>query len=171
LAGGDSVAASRLILAHGVTDTLQDIPGLAACWGLSVLHCPYCHGFEVADRRLGLLIRHGAELHLARLFLDWSHDLTFFTNGAPVDDTVREGLVELSVKLVETAVLRLDHQDGQLRAVVTADSKVPIDALFAHPASTFSSHIGIDLGCAIEEGPLGPYYSVDNRRQTSVAGV
>lgn len=170
-AEGDRLQARKLILAHGVSDQLAPIPGLAECWGRTVLHCPYCHGFEVADRRLGMLVRHGMELQLARLYREWSSQLTMFSNGAVVDELVREGLDELGVPLVEGLVLRIDHEDGQLQAVVTADEEVQLDALFAPAPTEFTSRIGIDLGCAVDEGPVGPFFVTDGHGLTSIAGV
>lgn len=171
LDNGGTLQGRLLILAHGVSDQLAPIPGLAECWGRTVLHCPYCHGFEVADRRLGMLVRRGMELQLARLYREWSNQLTLFSNGAIIDDLVREGLDALGVPLVESLVLRLEHEDGQLRAVVAADEEVQLDALFAPAPTDFTSRIGIDLGCATEEGPVGPFYTVDSHGLTSIEGV
>ncbi|HEV7277308.1 MAG TPA: NAD(P)/FAD-dependent oxidoreductase [Devosiaceae bacterium] len=170
-ADGDTVRGRKLILAHGVSDQLAPIPGLAECWGRTVLHCPYCHGFEMADRRLGMLVRRGMELQLARLYRDWSSQLTMFSNGAIVDDLVRAGLDELGVPLVESLVLRIDHEEGHLKAVETADEQVQLDALFAPAPTDFTSRIGIDLGCAVDEGPVGPFFTTDGHGLTSVDGV
>ena len=169
--GGDELEGRRLILAHGLVDRLEAIPGMAECWGRTVLHCPYCHGYELAGRRLGFMVRAGDELYLARFYGEWSRDLTLFSNGAPVDPLVQEGLAELGVRLVETAILRFDHTHGRLRAVVAADGRIPIDALFAHPPAGFSSTLGVDLGCAAQDGPFGPYFTVDSNQQTTVEGV
>lgn len=170
-AKGETVEARKLILAHGVRDELAPIPGLAECWGRTVLHCPYCHGFEVAEQRLGMLVRHGMELQLARLYREWSRQLTMFSNGTVVDELVREGLDDLGVPLVEGLVLRIDHEDGQLRSVVTADEEVQLDALFAPAPTSFTSRIGIDLGCSVDEGPVGPFFTTDGHGLTSVEGV
>ena len=85
---GEKHTASRLILATGVVDELADLPGLRERWGISVLHCHYCHGFEVASRRLGLLATSERSLPAALLLPDWSDDVTLFTNGVltPTDD-------------------------------------------------------------------------------------
>lgn len=171
-AAGDTVRARKLILAHGVSDQLAPIPGLAECWGRTVLHCPYCHGFEVADQRLGMLVRHGMELQLARMYREWSSQLTMFSNGTIVDDLVRDGLEELGVSLVEGLVLRLEHEGAQLRSVVTANEEVQLDALFAPAPTDFTSRIGIDLGCRVDAGPVGPFFTTDGGHGlTSVEGV
>ena len=82
LASGATLAARRLVLATGIVDELADLPGLRERWGVTVLHCPYCHGYEVADRRLGVLAVSEMSLHQALLLPDWSADVTLFLNGA-----------------------------------------------------------------------------------------
>ena len=79
--GGEAFAASRILLSYGVTDQFPNIPGFAECWGNTVIHCPYCHGYEVADGRLGLLYSSPNSLHGTVLLKEWSSDLTLFTNG------------------------------------------------------------------------------------------
>lgn len=80
LADGKCVAAQTLILAFGLHDTLPDIPGLSNRWGTSVLHCPYCHGFEFSDRQLGVLYRSEMSIHQAQLITEWG-PTTLFLNG------------------------------------------------------------------------------------------
>lgn len=171
LATQEKLAARRLILAHGVTDSVDTIPGLAECWGKTALHCPYCHGFEVADRPLGLLLREGDFLHLARFFSEWTGNLTLFATGAPVDPTVRAALDDMQVKLVEAAVTRFDHQDGVLKSVVTTAGPVPLDAIFVHAPISFSTNLGVQLGCETKPGAVGDFFLVDHFQQTSIPGI
>lgn len=169
LASGESLQARRLILAHGVTDTLPDVPGLWECWGRTVLHCPYCHGYEVADRKLGALVPPQFLGHVAPLYAEWSQDLTLFSNGQPVDDETRAGLKK---PLIETPVARIEHEGDQIRAVILADGhRVPIDALFVPPSTKPSSPIAASLGCEFAEAHNGPYVVVDPMQRTSVEGV
>lgn len=172
LAGGEALGARYLILAYGMTDDLSVMPrGAGECWGKSLFFCPYCHGFEVADRRLGLLLRHGDALELSRFYREWTHDFTLFTNGAQVDPLVRRTLADEGVAIVDDTIMALEHDEGNLRVVATAAGSVPMDALFSHPPALFSTSIGVDLGCATREGNLGPYFEVDHRQQTSVPGI
>lgn len=171
LASHQQLAARRLIIAHGVTDDTGGIPGMAECWGRTVLHCPYCHGYEVADRRLGLMLREGDIPHLARFFSEWTHDLTLFANGAPVDPVVRAALTDMKVKLVEEALVRFDHRDGVLQSVVTTAGSTPLDAIFVHAPIQLASNIGIQLGCETKAGMAGDFLLVDHLQQTSIAGV
>lgn len=171
-ASGKRLEGRRIVLAYGVVDQLDRIPGLAECWGRTVLHCPYCHGYEVAGRRLGLLVRNGSEVRLAQLYRDWTDDLTLFTAGAPIDPTVHETLEQMGVGIVPETIMRLDNAYGDLRSVVTASRSVELDALFAHPPYDFASPVGLDLGCGVIEFPDGSRgILVDESHETSVKGV
>ena len=171
LDSGIRLASRKLILAHGMADDLGILPGVEACWGKTVFFCPYCHGFEVADRKLGLLLRHGDALDLARFYKEWTSDFTLFTNGAPIDDIVRQTLAGMQVKIIDDTVLNLDHADGELRAVGTAAGPVPLDALFTHPPVRFTTNLGVELGCNTKDGALGKFFAVDHEQQTTIAGV
>jgi len=171
LASHQQLAARRLIIAHGVTDDTSGIPGMAECWGKTVLHCPYCHGYEVADRRLGLMLRDGDILDRARFFREWTSDLTLFSNGAPVDPIVRAALVDMRVKLVEEALVRFDHRAGALQSVVTTAGSTPLDAIFVHAPIRLASNLGIQLGCETKAGMAGDFFLVDHLQQTSIPGV
>ncbi len=81
LASGDVYSGARLVLATGIVDELPDIAGVRERWGRTVLHCPYCHGYEVADQRLGVLATSELSVHQALLIPDWSADVTLFTNN------------------------------------------------------------------------------------------
>jgi len=171
LASHQQLAARRLIIAHGVTDDTSGIPGMAECWGKTVLHCPYCHGYEVADRRLGLMLRDGDLLDRARFFQEWTSDLTLFANGGPVDPIVRAALADIGVKLVEEALVRFDHRDGVLQSVVTTAGSTPLDAIFVHAPIQLASNLGIQLGCETKAGMAGDFFLVDHLQQTSIPGV
>lgn len=163
---------SRLILATGVTDELADIPGLKERWGQSVLHCPYCHGYEVSGQRLGVLATGPMSFHQAMLIPDWG-PTTLFTNGVFEPDA--EQLAQLQVRGViieNTPVRSLSGEGSRLEAVQLADGRsVAIDALFTGSRLHPSSPLAEQLGCAYEEGPMGSYLKVDKMQQTSVPGV
>ena len=164
--------AQRLILAYGQTDTMLDLPGFAECWGNTVVPCPYCHGYEVANQRIGLLYSSPMSLHAASLIRDWSEAMTLFTNGQDVPDEERHTLAQRGIALVETPVTALAHDAGKLSAVVLADgTSVPLDTLFAHPKSAPSSDLHRTLGIETLDGPMGPYLKLDERYETSVKGV
>jgi thioredoxin reductase len=173
LASGGSVRARRLILATGVVDDLPDVAGLAERWGDTVLHCPYCHGYEVADGRLGVLAADETSVSKALLLRDWSADVTFFTNGTPEPDAEQRAALE--ARGVHTETRRLEALVGDapgLTGVRLRDGElVGLDALFATSRTRMASPLAERLGCAFDEGHFGPVVRTDARKETSVPGV
>jgi thioredoxin reductase len=168
---GEVRQAHILILAYGVTDQFPDLPGFAECWGKSVLHCPYCHGFEVAGRRWGALVPMQAISHAVPLYRDWTDDLTVFADGAELDTAAREIIDRCGAKIVAETIVKLEHDGGQVRAVHTAGGVHEVDALFAPSQTRPAADLAEQLGCTTVDGGMGPYLWADDRRQTSVPGV
>jgi thioredoxin reductase len=169
---GETLNARRLILSYGITDNFPAIPGFAECWGKSVLHCPYCHGFEVADQRLGLLYGSPLSLHMPSLLMDWTGDLTLFADGHDIPGVERQKFDQRGVKLVEARVAAFEHDNGQLSSIVLADGKsVPLDALFAHPRNAPAASLHDQLGVQTVETPLGLAIKLIDQFQTSVPGI
>ena len=172
LASGEILEARRLVLAFGLSDELPEIPGLAERWGNSVIHCPYCHGYEFSGQRLGVLLTAPLSLHQAMLVAEWG-PVTFYLNGqpAPSGDEAAE-LAKREIRIEQRAVRAL-HGDGtKLSAIELADgSQQPIDALYVSPRIRFNSDISGQLGCAMDETPVGTFIHTDAMKQTSVPGV
>jgi len=173
LATGENHKASRLILATGVVDELADLPGLRERWGTTVLHCHYCHGYEVASRRLGLLATSERSLQAALLLPDWSDDVILFTNGVltPTDDQLA-ALRARGVRVEPAAVEALLGPSPAITGVKLRDGRsVPLDALFTGSRTRMASPLAEQLGCAFDDGPTGPYIRTDASKQTTVPGV
>ncbi|MGO1070362.1 NAD(P)/FAD-dependent oxidoreductase [Lysobacter sp. CA199] len=164
--------ASRLILATGIRDELPAIAGMAERWGVSVLHCPYCHGYEVADRPLGVLANHALSAHQAALIPDWG-PTTYFTQAEFEPDPAQaEHLAQRGVSIERVPVVALLGTAPQLDGVRLADGRtIAVSALFTAPASAMASPLADQLGCEFEQGPLGRHIRVDEWKATSVAGV
>lgn len=173
LASGASLRARRLILATGVADDLPDVPGLAERWGVTVLHCPYCHGYEVADHRLGVLATSETSVHQALLLPDWSADVTLFTNGAfSPDADQRAALAARGVRVETRPVDALAGDAPGLAGVrLHGGDLVAVDALFTASRTRMASPLAERLGCALDEGHSGPVVRTDARKETSVPGV
>jgi len=172
LAGGEVLETRRIILTHGITDIMPETPGFAECWGKSVLHCPYCHGFEVADRRLGVLYFSPISAHVTSMLVDWTGDLTVFADGLPIEPDFRAWMARKGVKLVEPKVTRIVQQDGQLSAIGLEDgSEVGLDALFAGPRQRPSADFHLQLGLAMDPTPIGEVIRVNEMFETSTPGV
>ncbi|QPH54450.1 NAD(P)/FAD-dependent oxidoreductase [Pontivivens ytuae] len=171
-ATGRTLAARRLVLACGMRDLLPELDGLAACWGRTVLQCPYCHGYEMADRPTGILFTGAPSLHQARILGDWSDDLVLFANGHEIAAEDRADLAARGIDVVEPEVARLEQRDGRLVALHLADgSKVARDVLYMVSEAEPACDLARQLGCAHEDGPFGPYVAVDDVQMTSVPGI
>ncbi|RQT40452.1 NAD(P)/FAD-dependent oxidoreductase [Burkholderia contaminans] len=172
LADGSRANADRLILATGIRDELPALPGLAERWGVSVLHCPYCHGYEVSGQRLGVLASHPLSVHQAILIPDWG-PTTWFTQGVVDANEEEAALLDArGVRIERSPVVEILGDAPRIEALRLADGQVvPIDALFVGAHTAMASDLAQQLGCAFDDGPLGPVVRVDAMKQTSVAGV
>lgn len=169
----DSIhSAARLVLATGVVDELPDLPGLRAQWGSGVLHCPYCHGYEVAGGRLGVLAFHPMAAHQAELVSDWG-DVTFFANGiAELDDATCASFAARKVTVVKEPVAEILGERGSLDGVRLRDGRiVELDAVFTGVPNRQASELPAQLGCAFDPTPFGQIIRVDGMMQTTVPGV
>eukprot|EP01037_Dinobryon_pediforme_P028490 gene28490-31790_t len=172
LSSGLELRAKRLVLATGVTDILPDIPGMAERWGETVLHCPYCHGYEVRDHALGIIANHPMSAHQAALIPDWGPAI-YFTQGMYEPDPEQAALLaKRGVAIERTPVIALLGEVPSLRAVELADGRmIEVAAVFTAPRTRQTSAVAEDLGCALEEGPTGRFIKVDAWGLTSVPGV
>jgi thioredoxin reductase len=169
---GSVTAAARVVLAHGMRDLLPAIPGLQACWGVTAVQCPYCHGYELADRPTGILMTAPGLPHHVRLLRDWTADLTLLANGHALSDAEREEAHALGVRAAEGAVAALRHRAGQLEAARLANGgEVALGALYLVTRSEPAAPLADDLGLAMDEGPTGRFVKVDEMRRTSLPGV
>lgn len=168
--GGEVISARKLILAHGVVDSLPDIPGLAAEWGKRVAHCPYCHGYEFDGEPLGVLANSPVAVHQAMLVREWG-PTTLFLNGVvePTADEARE--LDAHGVVVETRKVEAVSSGAKLAVRLSGGATVEVAGLFTQPCARLASGIAEHLGCAMSDGPFGPFVSVDERKRTSVAGV
>jgi thioredoxin reductase len=169
LGDGDTVEARRLLLATGLVDELPPIDGLAALWGRSAFHCPYCHGFEASGRRLAVL---GAEPERVRLALQltrFTDDLVLCADGEPLPDDLAKLLAANAVPVRGEPVTRFEGDDGRLERIVLAGGEpLDRDAVFISTVLRQRSDLAGRLGCALlPDGCV----EVDELARTSVPGV
>src|SRR5690606_19152198 len=169
-AGGMRANARKVVFATGIKDQLPAVNGLATCWGISVIHCPYCHGYEYRDQPTGLLVNGETALERTRLIRNWTKELTVFTNGemqiTPQDLTT---LADMGVAVVETPIQQVVHTNGQLDHLVLADgSTVPLAALYASVPFEQQSNLPQRLGCELQNSG---HIKVDATQRTTVPGV
>jgi thioredoxin reductase len=172
LASGQKIEGTKLVLAFGISDELPEIPGLRVRWGESVLHCPYCHGYEVAGQRLGVLHLSPMSVHQALLISEWG-PTTYFLNGAAEPEPAELTSLEARGVVIERApVSSLQGDGGRLDSVALADGRsVATDALFIGPRNHLNSDIASQLGCAVVDGPFGSFIQTDEWKKTTVEGV
>ncbi|MBB4482495.1 NAD(P)/FAD-dependent oxidoreductase [Rhizobium etli] len=170
--GGGEERARRLILATGVSDTLPDIAGLGDRWGRTVLHCPYCHGYEVSGGALGVLANHPHSAHSAMMIPDWGAT-TFFTQALfEPDEEQLARLTARGVRIERSPVVELLGDTPKLEAVRLADGRiVPLDAIFVAPKTAMASPVAEQLGCAFDDGAFGPVIRIGENKETSITGV
>lgn len=173
LADGGTMSARILIAASGMTDVLPEVPGLAEHWGTSVLHCPYCHGWEVRGSRLGVLGSSPMSLHQAELLRQWSNDLTFFTAGCgDIPPEAAHRLRSRGVELIDVPVTKVHtrrSEEGDVLTGVRLDDgrEIALDAIFTasipRPHEEFLAGLGLDR----VDSPMGNFIATDPTGRTS----
>lgn len=166
----ETYKASKLIFATGIKDSMPAIDGFEACWGISVLHCPYCHGYEVKQKKTGIIGNGEAGYETAKLISNWTTDLTLYTNGpSTLTDEQVEKLGKHSINIVESEIDQLDHENGYVKNILFKDGKTAATDVIYSPRP-FTQHCMIpeSLGCELtEEG----YIKVDQFHETTVKAV
>lgn len=174
LASGRTLCARRLMVTSGLRDELPALPGVRERWGRDVLHCPYCHGYEVADQLIGILggTEPGAlerAVHLALLLPQWSGDVVFFPHTMELSDADRQRLAGRGVKIVDGTVAQLIVADDQLRGVELTDgSSVLRSAVFVASTMVPDNTVLNTLGCELD---AKGWVVADPSGRTSVPGV
>jgi len=167
---GETVRAKKLIFATGVKDLMPDIKGFSECWGISVIHCPYCHGYENRSKRTGIMTKGEHATHLVPLIFNLSKDVVFFTQGKhDVDAEFLKKMQQKEIEIIDTEVSEIVHHDGYMNEVILkAGKKVELDALYAPVPFEQSTDIPALLGCELTEQGL---LKVDMLNATTVPGV
>jgi thioredoxin reductase len=174
LAGGRVLTARRVLVTAGLSDELPDIPGLRERWGRDVLHCPYCHGWEVRAQAIGILANGPRSVHQALLFRQLSDDVTYFTHGSALADDEALQLAARGIHVVDAPVRRLEVADDRLHSVRLDDgTSMPLDAFAVMPRMVARARFLAGLGLAAVAHPsgIGEHIPVDANGRTTVAGV
>ncbi len=170
-ASGETWATRKLLLATGIADRLPALPGLAERWGHGVVHCPYCHGYEIGGGAIGLLGGHEKSVTMAALLADWGQ-VTLFAHGMTLQDEELARLQRRNVRIETSAVVALEGEAPALSAALLADGRrVDLRALFVTAQQHMGTPLVEQLGCDLEQSPLGVLIKVDAGKQTSVPGI
>lgn len=172
-ANGLTLNSRRLLLATGSRDELPDIPGLARYWGTAVLHCPYCHGWEVRGKRLGVIATGPNAVHQAQLFRQLSDDVTVVMHrGGRLSEDDRRGLVARGIRIVDTPVARVAEDESGLAGLVLTDGvELPFEALVVASRVEVAGALYEQLGGNLSDNPMGRHIQTDATGQTELAGV
>ncbi|UPT65118.1 MAG: NAD(P)/FAD-dependent oxidoreductase [Hyphomonadaceae bacterium JAD_PAG50586_4] len=156
------------MFATGVTDSLSPIDGVAARWGKSIFHCPYCHGFELEQGAIGVIATGPMSLHQALMLPDWGR-VTLLTNDAiELDGAQREELAGRGVAIEEKRIARIS---GHAEVQFESGDAAAFAGLFLASRTLPASSLPERLGCTIEETPMGLQIRTDAAKETSVPGV
>ena len=164
--------ARRVVLAYGVRDELPDIPHIHDYYGISLFHCPDCDAYEVSDKRIGIISSGTKAVGLALKLLQWSCELTIFTDGSEhgFDKEMMSKLLAEQIGIKEEKIVSLAGNNGAVEAVVlSTGERVPIDALFFNVGCVRTCALAENLGCEVFDDR--PNVLVDEFKQTSVEGV
>jgi thioredoxin reductase len=172
LSDGQGVKASRLLLATGVRDELPVIAGIGERWGVTVFQCPYCHGFEVGGRALGVIGNHPMSAHQALIVSDWG-PTTYFTQGIfEPDEAHLAMMLARGIRIERAPVVEILGSGASIDAVTLSDGRsVAIQAAFTAPRAHMASGLAEKLGCGFDDGPFGPLIRTNEQKQTTIAGV
>lgn len=167
---GKVFTAKKLIFATGIKDIMPDMAGFSDCWGISILHCPYCHGYEVRNEKTGILGNGNYGFEFSRMISNWTKDLTLFTNGeVTLTHEQMEQTTKNNIGIVKSEIDYFEHDYGKIRAIVFKDgSSVAVKAVYAKPQFVQHSDIPESLGCELTEQGL---LQVNEWRRTTVEGV
>ncbi|MBS1680456.1 MAG: NAD(P)/FAD-dependent oxidoreductase [Bacteroidetes bacterium] len=167
---GAQFSCNKIILATGIIDILPDIPGFSDCWGKSVLHCPYCHGYEVRNKNTGIIGNGEYAFEFGALISNWTQNLTIFTNGTSIlTDDQRSKLGKHKIHIVEDKIKAIQHQNGYLNSLFFENGKVVyLSVVYTRPSFKQHSDVPEQLGCELTQDG---YIKIDSSQKTTVNGV
>lgn len=167
---GERFSARKILFATGLTDLMPDWEGFAECWGKSILHCPYCHGYEVRGLPTGVIGNGEAGYDLVKLISNWTSRLTLFTNGpSGLTEEQNAQLHQRQIRLVETPIQRVAHESGNVKSVLLVNgAQLNVDVVYARPKFLQQCSLPMQLGCEVNEQGL---IKVDQLQRTTVPGV
>jgi thioredoxin reductase len=167
---GETFIGTKVLFATGVKDIMPDIKGFSSCWGISILHCPYCHGYEVKNEKTGVFGNGDYGYEFSKMIAHWTNDLTLFTNGESTlteEQTVK--LNKHKIRIVEKEILEFDHDQGRVQKIIFKDgTNQPMTAIYAKAPFVQHCDIPEKLGCELTEQG---YIEVDMFQRTTIPGL
>jgi thioredoxin reductase len=167
---GEVYNANKLIFATGIKDLLPSIKGFSECWGKTVIHCPYCHGYEFRDKKTGIMIDNEKAFHIAQLVNNLTDKISIITGGKKfLNPEQLKKLKKHNISIIDKEVVEMEQTEGIIKNVVFSDgSKIAFDVIYSSVPFEQNSNIPNQLGCALTD--LG-YLQVDSFHKTTVEGI
>ncbi|MBE8727580.1 NAD(P)/FAD-dependent oxidoreductase [Flavobacterium hungaricum] len=167
---GKVFKARKILFASGVKDLIPEIKGFGDCWGISVLHCPYCHGYEVKNEKTAIIANGEMGFEYAKLISNWTKDLRLCTNGkSTLTLEQTEALKKHNVQVFENEIDSFEHTNGYIENIIFKNKeKIAVKAIYSKPP--FEQHCDIpeSLGCDLNEQGL---LKVDFMQKTNIPGI
>lgn len=167
---GKLFSAKKVLFATGVKDLLPEIPGFAECWGISVIHCPYCHGYEVKKEKTAVVANGNMGFEYAKMISNWTKDLRLITNGkSTLTWEQTQILKKHNVEIIEDEIDAIEHQNGNVQNIIFRnESKISVKAIYFKVP--FKQHCSLpeSLGCEVTEQGLLKVYGF---QKTTVPGI
>lgn len=160
----------KLIFATGIKDIMPEIKGFAQCWGISVVHCPYCHGYEIRNQKTAIIANGDKGFHLASLVNNLTDNITILTQGkTDFNDEQLAKLIKHKINIVKKEISEMEHENGYVKNIIFKDgTKEDFKAVYASIPFVQQSDIPESLGCQLTEQG---YIEVDNFQQTDIDGI
>lgn len=167
---GEKFHSKKLIIATGITDEIPDIKGFKESWGISLIHCPYCHGYEYKEKKTGIIANGDKAVHIASLVKNLTEDVTLITRGkANFSDEQKEKLERNHIQIIESEITELKHQNGMVESILLSDEKeIGFEAVYGVFPFHQHSEIPKQLGCEFTE--MG-HIKADFMQKTTIPGV
>jgi thioredoxin reductase len=167
---GEVFTSKKILFATGVKDLLPEIKGLAECWGISILHCPYCHGYEVKGEKTAVVANGDMGFEYAKMISNWTKDLRLLTNGkSTLTLEQTEVLNKHNIQVIESEIESFEHENGIIQQIIFQNqSKIDIRAVYFRPALEQHCPLLEVLGCDFTENGL---IQVDFMQKTTIDGV
>jgi thioredoxin reductase len=167
---GEIFSSRKILFATGVKDLLPEIKGFADCWGISVLHCPYCHGYEVKNEKTAIIANGEIGFDFAKLISNWTKDLRLCTNGkSTLTLQQTETLKKQGVQIFEEEIDSFEHKEGYIKNIIFKNQeKAAVKAIYTRPPFEQHCSLPVDLGCDINEQGL---LKVDFMQKTNSSGI
>lgn len=167
---GEIFNSKKLIIATGITDEIPDIKGFKESWGISLIHCPYCHGYEYRGKKTGIIANGDRAFHISSLVKNLTENVTILTRGkAQFSEEQLEKFKYNQIEIIETGITELKHKNGYVKSLLFEDGReIAFEAVYGAFPFAQHSHIPENLGCELTEFD---HIKTDMFQKTNIAGL